>query len=135
MVQWHGRHLSWQPLLLTTTPHQGEDVSALDRFSVHRCSTRWVFSGTALELVTKPDTIRYLYHSATAARNVLLWCGLLTETKLRSPTPIALVLLYSTTVINTHSQWRTQGVPGVRTPKALDFFPIDYNSKYIVRKI
>ncbi|GFY05771.1 adhesion G protein-coupled receptor B2 [Trichonephila clavipes] len=26
--------------LLTTTPHQREDVSALDRFNVHRCPTR-----------------------------------------------------------------------------------------------
>ncbi|GFW57448.1 uncharacterized protein TNCV_543581 [Trichonephila clavipes] len=55
------------PLLPTTTPHQREDVSVLDRFSVHRCPTRWVFSGTRLELVTQPATIRYLYHSATAA--------------------------------------------------------------------
>ncbi|GFT28053.1 uncharacterized protein TNCV_644431 [Trichonephila clavipes] len=37
------------PPLLTTTPHQWEDVSALDRFNVHRCPTRWVFSGTGLE--------------------------------------------------------------------------------------
>ncbi|GFU11764.1 uncharacterized protein TNCV_4969601 [Trichonephila clavipes] len=28
------------PPLLTTTPHQWEDVSALDRFKVHRCPTR-----------------------------------------------------------------------------------------------
>ncbi|GFT64172.1 hypothetical protein TNCV_3784611 [Trichonephila clavipes] len=28
------------PPLLTTTPHQREDISALDRFSVHRCPTR-----------------------------------------------------------------------------------------------
>ncbi|GFW88989.1 uncharacterized protein TNCV_2684231 [Trichonephila clavipes] len=55
------------PPLLTTTPHQREDVSALDRFSVQRCPTRRVFSGTGLELVTKPATIRCLYHSATAA--------------------------------------------------------------------
>ncbi|GFW70636.1 uncharacterized protein TNCV_1624681 [Trichonephila clavipes] len=51
--------------LLTTTPHQREDVSALDRFNVHRCPTRRV--GTGLELVTRQATIRYLYHSATAA--------------------------------------------------------------------
>ncbi|GFX99423.1 uncharacterized protein TNCV_1080671 [Trichonephila clavipes] len=57
------------PPLLTTTPHQREDVSALDRFSVHLCPTRRVFSGTGLELVTKPATIRCLYHSATAAVN------------------------------------------------------------------
>ncbi|GFW19840.1 uncharacterized protein TNCV_3561431 [Trichonephila clavipes] len=50
-----------------TTPHQREDVSALDRFNVHRCPTRRVFSGTGLELVTKQATVRYLYHSATAA--------------------------------------------------------------------
>ncbi|GFU75728.1 uncharacterized protein TNCV_1651881 [Trichonephila clavipes] len=55
------------PPLLTTTPHQREDVSAFDRFSVHRCPTRRVFSGTGLELLTMPATIRYLYHSATAA--------------------------------------------------------------------
>ncbi|GFV45932.1 uncharacterized protein TNCV_1977681 [Trichonephila clavipes] len=55
------------PPLLTTTPHQREDVSALERFSVHRCPTRRVFSGTGLELVTKPATIRCLYHSVTAA--------------------------------------------------------------------
>ncbi|GFY07430.1 uncharacterized protein TNCV_5086151 [Trichonephila clavipes] len=53
--------------LLTTTPHQREDVSALDRFNVHRCPTRRVFSGTGFEPVTKQATVRYLYHSATAA--------------------------------------------------------------------
>ncbi|GFU07290.1 SCAN domain-containing protein 3 [Trichonephila clavipes] len=55
------------PPLLTTTPHQREDVSALDRFNVHRCPTRRVFSGTGLEPVTMQATVRYLYHSATAA--------------------------------------------------------------------
>ncbi|GFX15600.1 uncharacterized protein TNCV_2130881 [Trichonephila clavipes] len=50
-----------------TTPHQREDVSALDRFNAHRCPTRQVFSGIGLELVTRQATIRYLYHSATAA--------------------------------------------------------------------
>ncbi|GFW66086.1 uncharacterized protein TNCV_589121 [Trichonephila clavipes] len=55
--------------LLTTTPHQREDVSALDRFNVHRCPTRRVFSGTGLELVTRQATIRYLYHSATVVTN------------------------------------------------------------------
>ncbi|GFU09073.1 uncharacterized protein TNCV_1319301 [Trichonephila clavipes] len=40
------------PPLLTTTPHQREDVSALDRFNVHRCPTRWVFNGTGIELMT-----------------------------------------------------------------------------------
>ncbi|GFX27189.1 retrovirus-related Pol polyprotein from transposon TNT 1-94 [Trichonephila clavipes] len=47
-----------------------EDVSALDRFNVHRFPTRRIFSGTGLELVTRQATIRYLYHSATAAINL-----------------------------------------------------------------
>ncbi|GFT58967.1 uncharacterized protein TNCV_185831 [Trichonephila clavipes] len=55
------------PPLLTLTPHQRENVSALDRFNTHRCPTRRVFSGTGLKLVTRQATIRYLYHSATAA--------------------------------------------------------------------
>ncbi|GFU12223.1 uncharacterized protein TNCV_4600311 [Trichonephila clavipes] len=55
------------PPLLTTTPHQREDVSALDRFNVHRCPTRRVLSGTGLEFVIRQAMIRYLYHSATAA--------------------------------------------------------------------
>ncbi|GFY28618.1 uncharacterized protein TNCV_4150491 [Trichonephila clavipes] len=61
------------PPLLTTTPHQREDVSALDRFNVHRCPTRRVFSGTGLEPVTKQATVRYLYHSATAATDYQRW--------------------------------------------------------------
>ncbi|GFV57558.1 uncharacterized protein TNCV_4399141 [Trichonephila clavipes] len=40
------------PPLLTTTPHQREDVSDLDRFNVHRCPTRRDFSGTGIELMT-----------------------------------------------------------------------------------
>ncbi|GFX15659.1 uncharacterized protein TNCV_2131451 [Trichonephila clavipes] len=40
------------PPLLTTTQHQREDVSALDRFNVHRFPTRRVFSGTGIELMT-----------------------------------------------------------------------------------
>ncbi|GFW19176.1 uncharacterized protein TNCV_255031 [Trichonephila clavipes] len=67
------------PPLLTTTPHQQEDVSALDRFNVHRCPTRRVFSGTGLEPVTKQATVRYLYHLATAAarrsRSQSPYCG------------------------------------------------------------
>ncbi|GFX29591.1 uncharacterized protein TNCV_4776631 [Trichonephila clavipes] len=42
---------------LLTTPHQREDVSALDRFNVHRCPTQRVFSGTGLELETRQATI------------------------------------------------------------------------------
>ncbi|GFY16620.1 DUF1758 domain-containing protein [Trichonephila clavipes] len=34
------------PPLLTNPPHQREDVLALERFNVHRCPTRRVFSGT-----------------------------------------------------------------------------------------
>ncbi|GFX00794.1 uncharacterized protein TNCV_4577611 [Trichonephila clavipes] len=60
MVKGRGRHLRWHPPLLTTRPHQWEDISALDRFNVHRCPTRKVFSGTGLELVTRQATIRYL---------------------------------------------------------------------------
>ncbi|GFS47753.1 uncharacterized protein TNCV_3597781 [Trichonephila clavipes] len=55
--------------LQTTTPHQREEVYALDRFSVHRCPTRRVFSGTGLELMTRQVMIRYLYHSTIAAIN------------------------------------------------------------------
>ncbi|GFX06970.1 hypothetical protein TNCV_1555731 [Trichonephila clavipes] len=46
--------------LLTTTPHQWEDVSALDRFNVHRYPTWRVFSGIELELMTclpRSDTL------------------------------------------------------------------------------
>ncbi|GFU58772.1 retrovirus-related Pol polyprotein from transposon 17.6 [Trichonephila clavipes] len=67
-VTWTTTELA--PSLLTTIPHQREDVSALDRFNVHRCPTRRVFSGTGLELVTRQATIRYLNHSATAATNM-----------------------------------------------------------------
>ncbi|GFU51966.1 SPARC-related modular calcium-binding protein 1 [Trichonephila clavipes] len=79
------------PPLLTTTPTGV--VSALDRFSVHRCPTRRNFSGTGLEFVTKPATIRYLYHSATAATR---WRGNRQRTNVRSyvveedATPVAL---------------------------------------------
>ncbi|GFX55437.1 hypothetical protein TNCV_267251 [Trichonephila clavipes] len=66
---------TWSPKMMPTWLYRQDfakfslkrhynDVSALDRFSVHRCPTRWVFSGTGLKLVTKAATIRYLYHSA-----------------------------------------------------------------------
>ncbi|GFW86781.1 hypothetical protein TNCV_2809361 [Trichonephila clavipes] len=51
--------------LLTATPRQREDVLALDKFSVHRCPTRRVFSGTGLKLVARTATIPYLDHSAS----------------------------------------------------------------------
>ncbi|GFY28687.1 transposon Tf2-9 polyprotein [Trichonephila clavipes] len=53
------------PPLLTTTPHQREDVSALDRFNVHRCPTRRVFSGTGIKLVTRQATILDIKHMKT----------------------------------------------------------------------
>ncbi|GFT38077.1 uncharacterized protein TNCV_4103151 [Trichonephila clavipes] len=64
-VTWTAPELA--PPLLTITTQQREDVSAFDGFNVHRCPTLRVFSGTWLELVTRPVTIRCLDHSATAA--------------------------------------------------------------------
>ncbi|GFT16760.1 uncharacterized protein TNCV_1333741 [Trichonephila clavipes] len=61
-VTWTAPELA--PPLQTTTPHQREDILALDRSNVHRCPTRRVFSDTGLELVTRQATIQYLYHSA-----------------------------------------------------------------------
>ncbi|GFS89488.1 uncharacterized protein TNCV_1809921 [Trichonephila clavipes] len=58
------------PSLLTITPHQWEDVSPLDSFNAHRCPTRRDFRGTGLEPMTRKATVRYLYHSATAADQV-----------------------------------------------------------------
>ncbi|GFV23713.1 CCHC-type domain-containing protein [Trichonephila clavipes] len=57
----HGNHgqVTWTtpelaPPLLTTTPHQREDVSALDRFNVHRCPTRRKRSFKTVERVLAP---------------------------------------------------------------------------------
>ncbi|GFW36639.1 uncharacterized protein TNCV_1956391 [Trichonephila clavipes] len=72
-VMWTTPELA--PPLLTPTPHQREDVSALDRFNVHRCRTRRVFNGTGLEIVKRQATVRYLYHSATAAALIELEMG------------------------------------------------------------
>ncbi|GFT16755.1 uncharacterized protein TNCV_1333691 [Trichonephila clavipes] len=57
-----------------TTRHQREEVSALDRFNVHRCPTRRVFSGTGLELTIRgtvqswfdehEDEVKYLRRPA-----------------------------------------------------------------------
>ncbi|GFV47581.1 hypothetical protein TNCV_4671551 [Trichonephila clavipes] len=52
--------------LLTTTPHQRENVLALERFNVHRCPTRRVFSGTRARTHDMSAMIRYLDHWATA---------------------------------------------------------------------
>ncbi|GFW20169.1 uncharacterized protein TNCV_2321101 [Trichonephila clavipes] len=54
------------PSLLTTTPRQREDVSALDRFNLHRCPTLWVFSDTGIGTHGMAVMIRYLDHWATA---------------------------------------------------------------------
>ncbi|GFV44810.1 hypothetical protein TNCV_563601 [Trichonephila clavipes] len=48
------------PPLLTTTSHQRKNFCALDRFNRHHSPTRWVFTGTGLELVTcqpRSDTL------------------------------------------------------------------------------
>ncbi|GFY12310.1 uncharacterized protein TNCV_284131 [Trichonephila clavipes] len=87
------------PPLLTTPPHQREDVSALDRFNVLHCPSRWVFNSTGLELVTRQATIRYLYHSATAVtsldgkltRNAGTSTSLDHGSKLRNRSPKALM--------------------------------------------
>ncbi|GFT24682.1 uncharacterized protein TNCV_2856181 [Trichonephila clavipes] len=55
------------PPLLTITPQQREDVSALDRFNLHRCpsegSLEWYWARTH----GMPTMIRYLDHWAIAA--------------------------------------------------------------------
>ncbi|GFY35254.1 hypothetical protein TNCV_5046281 [Trichonephila clavipes] len=69
----HGQ-VTWTTpeLLLTTTPHQREDVSALDRFNVHRCPTRRVFSYWRARTCDKashspiPIPLGYRGHKATA---------------------------------------------------------------------
>ncbi|GFT64515.1 uncharacterized protein TNCV_2382531 [Trichonephila clavipes] len=58
------------PPLLTTTPHQREDVSALDRFNVHRCPTRRVFSGTGFEPVAKQATEAKTRHKCLVSAHV-----------------------------------------------------------------
>ncbi|GFV91055.1 uncharacterized protein TNCV_1249371 [Trichonephila clavipes] len=77
----HGQVTWTTPELAPPSPNYltspREDVSALDRFNVHRCPTRRVFSGTGLELVTRQATVRYLYHSATAAT----WSNMRTNLK------------------------------------------------------
>ncbi|GFW20065.1 hypothetical protein TNCV_867711 [Trichonephila clavipes] len=59
---------------------------------MHRCPTRRVFSGTGLELVTRPATIRYLDHSATAALCQLarLYYYVMTFVRVSKPRPSTL---------------------------------------------
>ncbi|GFV18667.1 uncharacterized protein TNCV_3526021 [Trichonephila clavipes] len=68
----HGQVTWTTPELAPPSPnyqhHTNGRTFQLDRFNVHRCPTWRVLSGTGLELVTRPATIRYLDHSATVAR-------------------------------------------------------------------
>ncbi|GFY04983.1 hypothetical protein TNCV_561151 [Trichonephila clavipes] len=73
--------------LLTTTPHQRKDVSALDRFDVHHCPTWRVFSAqnTAVDMMWK-------FGEESAISDVVLIsrpCS-----KLLGPSPIDITLLY-----------------------------------------
>ncbi|GFV75838.1 hypothetical protein TNCV_1757661 [Trichonephila clavipes] len=64
---------------LTPTPHQREDVSALDRFNMHRCPTRRVFSGTGIELMTcLPWKGSPTYKNDLRLQNLCQKCGALT---------------------------------------------------------
>ncbi|GFW60992.1 uncharacterized protein TNCV_4872021 [Trichonephila clavipes] len=49
-----------EPPILTSAAHLREDIWALDRFNVHHSSTRRVFSGTSLELMTRWLQVRCL---------------------------------------------------------------------------
>ncbi|GFY25649.1 hypothetical protein TNCV_2487691 [Trichonephila clavipes] len=60
--------------MLTTTSHQREEVSALDRFKAHRCPTRWVFSDTGTRdkaLTTRLPWPRSLCEKEKATRGLL----------------------------------------------------------------
>ncbi|GFW97745.1 transposable element Tc3 transposase [Trichonephila clavipes] len=70
------------------TPHQRKDVSALDRFNVHRCPTRWVFGGTGIELMTclpwldtlttgLPQPPNIIERDRYGGRGVLVWGGIM----------------------------------------------------------
>ncbi|GFX37864.1 uncharacterized protein TNCV_1823201 [Trichonephila clavipes] len=64
----HGQVTWTTPELAPPSPnYPTTPTGALDGFNMHCSPTRQFFSGTGLELVTRPATIRYLYHSATAA--------------------------------------------------------------------
>ncbi|GFW48310.1 uncharacterized protein TNCV_1108731 [Trichonephila clavipes] len=95
------------PPLLTTTPHQREEVSALDRFNVHRCPTRRVFSGTGLELVTRQATVRYLYHPATAA-TVYEWHRHFREDRVLSETCEMLKHMYNSDTLSRNPAFEWQ---------------------------
>ncbi|GFY15512.1 uncharacterized protein TNCV_1573231 [Trichonephila clavipes] len=71
------------PSLLTATPHQREDISALDRFNMHRCPTRRVLSGTGLELMT-------CLQSSNTLTTRLPWPSSLVEAMKTGKTPLVL---------------------------------------------
>ncbi|GFS98601.1 DUF4371 domain-containing protein [Trichonephila clavipes] len=102
-------------------PHQRENVSALDRFNVHRCPTRRIFSGTGLELVTRQATVRYLYHSATAAT------GISDKTKTRA----TIDLLKDTFADRLISRFGPVNWP----PRPCDLTPLDYFLRGYVKSL
>ncbi|GFV89249.1 protocadherin Fat 1 [Trichonephila clavipes] len=57
-----------EPPLLTTAPHQREDVSALDRFNVHRCPTWRVFNDM-LTLESKRSLLEKPFKASNEAAN------------------------------------------------------------------
>ncbi|GFX88447.1 transposable element Tcb1 transposase [Trichonephila clavipes] len=104
------------PPLLTTKPHQREDVSALDRFNVHRCPTRRVFSGTGLEPMTKKAT----QHTAPTT-GVMVWGVIAYNT--RSP----LVLIRGTMPAQRVSQDCLRTVTTLPWPaRSPDLSPIEH---------
>ncbi|GFU28504.1 uncharacterized protein TNCV_1410411 [Trichonephila clavipes] len=71
-----------EPPLLTTTPHQREDVSALDRFNVHRCPTRrfsllveWLRQQTKLLHLSEANPQVYV-ETPLHPEKLTVWCAL-----------------------------------------------------------
>ncbi|GFU28869.1 uncharacterized protein TNCV_470051 [Trichonephila clavipes] len=108
------------PPLLTTTPHQREDVSALDRFNVHRCPTRRVFSGTWIELMTCLPWLDTLTTGLPQPPTAVKGCG---------PSPGILQrckLLEKVQLINSLGEITMRG-------KAFSFGRLDCKQSHIVR--
>ncbi|GFV18538.1 hypothetical protein TNCV_2871711 [Trichonephila clavipes] len=65
------------PLILTTTPHQREDVRDLDRFNVHRCPKRRILmvhqadNGTLVKLQESEDISSKDWPGCYPALNIL----------------------------------------------------------------
>ncbi|GFX78936.1 uncharacterized protein TNCV_3912251 [Trichonephila clavipes] len=57
---------------VTWTTPELDDVSALDRFSMHRCPTWRVHVGQPCPLVTRQAIVRYLDHSAIVAFKLII---------------------------------------------------------------